>query len=1596
MVKTILPQNDLKEYTVFRDFNVPACSSDNNLRNFYQGNSADTISAEKLLESLSPGYTVISGMDKESADQFRYTAGKLTSGNKIVIAPAASFGSIPTSDSKCSPVFWNNSTDLEKYFEDQCFKNECSVDFPESLKYLPSSIFIFDLCTGEDRPDARQIRGACTNVVNFCSRFKPGRHRFVVLLEKLYYLDLETDDSGRRNSSHDDTVSPKSFIENCSPCNYWHYQQLIPKSFKTKRYNIENFHTALSYNRATIGFGTGTVEKQALVKRQWLDDEVSKRLGSGSILLLQGGPGAGKSTFMSQFATKESAGTAICAAGFNARIDNSSSVNELLCHLMLQMADSLGWRIDTDVKDIPKAMGCLSRAVSAHIGQGKPVFMPDMNGFWTQKQGIKQFLVCIDGLDEASEKRDYVLRDTLKSIHHNNMQVIASGRPEVVKGVCDSDKTKGKEISILDIQGQEFRENVNNDIRGMLEAAGCDKEVREQIIQKADGCFLVAELLREYIEDQGVVKLKDVEPAQAYSVMYEHFWNGRSLEGLTKNTKRMISIVFGFSRSSVPERLLNEMFEAKGFEYEGILERLCLNNMVYYTGDGYVVFHESLRDWLKETYCQTKDYRYKKIICFLADWCKKWYEYSEESECETYALMHALDFIYESDGSKGLNEFFVPLKSPREDTKKGIFGFLTKKERNSGYFDIFTKLDKDGRVIGKSNFYVNHLNENSDIIDKCLNQCSDLCEYVFLADTMRYLQQSFHIPKGIEGEICVAAIMGRLDILKPLIELNNDISSIIMIYDYLLPYAVRSGKIEVVKYVINDCEVTPKYMSGYNRMYFLEALAEAKPEFVNRILTEYLFTADLEDQEGETLLFKACRKGNLELAKLLIEEHDVDFNHEKSLGELPLHAAACSGNLELVRYLINVYIRDSQGRTVLFDLASGGHLEILKSLIKDRKVDFKQEIQDAFWEVLVEECDFEKVKYLVSDYKADPNLKDTQGRTAISYALEYGDFEMVKYLIDDCKVDLNQQDIRDAFVLAVREGDLEIVKYLINDCGVDPNQLDIQDRPLLFDAVEGCSFETNEPNFELIKYLINDCNVDPNQLNSEGKTLLFAAVSCGHLELVKYLINDCKVDPNQLDIEGRTLLFDAALFGDLEIVKCLINDCKADVNHQDFKGETALFDAVSSGYIDIVEFLNDAAWDRKLEIVKYFIEECSMKPVFRCNDGRTPLHYAAENGRLEIVKYLIEDCKADYSVESDLGHTAYDIAVAEGNNKITEYLKSVSRSHRLELLNSSIKDGNLEIVKRLLTDCEVDPNYQDGDGCIALFAAARNGQFEIVRCLIEECGLDPNQLESGERTLLFAASSCGHLELVKYLISDCKIDVNHESYIGETALFAAAENGHLEIVTYLINYCKVDPNHYDHNGGTALFSAAFNGYLGIVEYFINECKADPSLRSYDGITALLCAAGGGQLEIVKYLINDCKADPNEQSDNGETALLRAAQNGHFEVVRYLINECNANPVLRDYEGVTPLHAAAQNSYIEIVKYLIEEYGVNPSVQDSRKKTPLHYAAQSGSLEIVKYLIEKCGVDFAFKDGEGKTAYDIAVERGYDQISKYLSSKAGDA
>ena len=111
-----------------------------------------------------------------------------------------------------------------------------------------------------------------------------------------------------------------------------------------------------------------------------------------------------------------------------------------------------------------------------------------------------------------------------------------------------------------------------------------------------------------------------------------------------------------------------------------------------------------------------------------------------------------------------------------------------------------------------------------------------------------------------------------------------------------------------------------------------------------------------------------------------------------------------------------------------------------------------------------------------------------------------------------------------------------------------------------------------------------------------------------------------------------------------------------------------------------------------------------------------------------------------------------------------------------ERFEKAVKQNDIETVKELLKDSEVDPGADDNQ---AIGKASQNGHVEVVRLLLDDVRVDP---EANVNYAIGYAALNGHVEVVRLLLDDDRVDPADDN---NWAIRYAIKNGHDEVADML-------------------------------------------------------------------------------------------------------------------------------------------------------------------------------------------------------------------
>ena len=282
---------------------------------------------------------------------------------------------------------------------------------------------------------------------------------------------------------------------------------------------------------------------------------------------------------------------------------------------------------------------------------------------------------------------------------------------------------------------------------------------------------------------------------------------------------------------------------------------------------------------------------------------------------------------------------------------------------------------------------------------------------------------------------------------------------------------------------------------------------------------------------------------------------------------------------------------------------------------------------------------------------------------------------------------------------------------------------------------------------EEVKRLTEEEQFNPlEKIGKNGQNALHIAAMGGQLEVLKYFTEERGCNPASQDSNGWTPLHYAAGYNHFDLVQYLIDEQKIDPVCQTKDGNTPLHYACLRGSPALVDYLVNA-------MSKYLPVEEVVK--FKGQYGWAPVHFAAFGGKMEILK-------------SNLN---FDPFITDDNGRIP--------------LHPAAQQGHLQAVKFFVEQQKCDPSHMDKRKVTPLFLAAGKGHLDVVKYLTLEQHCDPLCTTDNNDTPLHVAAYMGQVEVVKFYIEHLHCSPDIRGQHNKTPLQLARHRAHDHVVEYL-------------------------------------------------------------------------------------------------------------------------------------------------------------------------------------------------------------------
>jgi ankyrin repeat protein len=602
----------------------------------------------------------------------------------------------------------------------------------------------------------------------------------------------------------------------------------------------------------------------------------------------------------------------------------------------------------------------------------------------------------------------------------------------------------------------------------------------------------------------------------------------------------------------------------------------------------------------------------------------------------------------------------------------------------------------------------------------------------------------------------------------------------------------------------NDCPSLVEWLHSEAEAGHIKAVKEllAKGVDVNGFTSEgtaAIHVAVAKDHEGVVKVLLDA-KADVNLATIPREDRRTDPYAPTTIGWTALHIVAATGNDKLISFLLkrgaDVRASALDGAKPLHYAAQFGHEKVLKRLLDSGAEIDSRNIMGATPLLYAASDGQVNACKLLLQHGSDCNAAMIDGRTALWVAANRNRETLVEILLsagasvnaefngatvsenaaENFRWDILERlleaggKLRKAWYSSTHHTAAQILASASRDSREKIVRLLLSEEPDL-DAINNALVEAAyKTNTNIIKILIN-AGADVNAKSPwNGESALYiAAKSSESTEVVAILIA-AGADVNvRVPSSGQTPLHAASSNGHEKIVKELL-DAGVEIDAKTIEGETSLYIA-SHSYFEVVQMLLRGGAD----------------PGLTKNDGRTPLHNAAESNNVDIINVILATCQ-NVDAKSENGETPLHCAASRGYESTVEPLLNAGADP-----NSKNENGTTPIEKTkrppvmellLAAGATVIP---DGVMKISLWAAVTQQYINILGALLKR-GKDPNdpreRLGSTQNTPLHQAAWVGNVKITKMLLA-AGADVSATNTYGETPLALAEKRGNEEVAKLL-------------------------------------------------------------------------------------------------------------------------------------------------------------------------------------------------------------------
>jgi|SRR3989344_104622 len=331
-------------------------------------------------------------------------------------------------------------------------------------------------------------------------------------------------------------------------------------------------------------------------------------------------------------------------------------------------------------------------------------------------------------------------------------------------------------------------------------------------------------------------------------------------------------------------------------------------------------------------------------------------------------------------------------------------------------------------------------------------------------------------------------------------------------------------------------------------------------------------------------------------------------------------------------------------------------------------------------------------------------------------------------------------------------------------------------------------------------------------------------------------------------------------------------------------------------------------------------------------------------------------------------------------------------SDKITLLFEYLKNNkDIEFIKLLNTNDNLDVNMRDDGNNYLLFYAISMNKYDIVKLLINK-GARLDIIDHDNRPLLYNVIKLRYNNILALLLdyNDNNIGISLADTLDttkNTPLYYAIRFNNMEAFDMLLPISNL--NIKNSANDTPLYYAVYTD----IKYVKKLCDAGANVNLTNGNneTNLNIACWLQKNDIAIYLLEN-GADPNIETSNLDQFPINVVSGNNNVILLKALLKYGANPNTQNFDGLTPLHYSVYENSLDTYNILIRIDNINCNFYNFEGNTPLHFVYKFNH-DISNYtkLLQKSNINYQNNENVS-VLYYMTIKNDWKKLKDILKKK----